>query len=80
MALVLAYTPFLEPMDLQSSWWMLLVPMAVLMSIAWKAVRVSNFKSFWRPVAVMTTQIVLAMVGLAFGAFVVVELLVPLMG
>ena len=78
--ITLAATPFLDPLNLQEVWWWLLVPMAVLMSIAWKAVRVSSFKNFWRPVLIMTVQIVLAMAGLAVGAFVVVEVLVPLMG
>lgn len=74
------YTPFLDPLDLQRGWWALLVPLAVLISIAWKAVRVSSFRAFWRPVLVMSTQIVLAMVGLAVGAYVVVEVIVPALG
>lgn len=74
------YTPFLDPLDLQRVWWFLLIPLAVLMSIAWKAVRVSSFHAFWRPVLVMTAQIVLAMVGLAVGAYLVVEVIVPAVG
>jgi len=73
----LAYTPFLDPLDLQRQWFLLIIPLAILISIAWKAVRVSSFKHFWRPVLVMSTQIVLAMVLLAVGAHLVVDLLVP---
>jgi hypothetical protein len=75
---LLAYRPFLDPMDLQTVWWWLLIPMAILVSIAWKAVRVANFRAFWRPVAIMSIQIVLAMAGLAIGAHVLADLLVPL--
>ena len=78
--LTLAYTPFLDPLDLQRAWWFLLIPLAILMSIAWKAVRVSSFRAFWRPVLIMSAQIVFAMVALAIGAFLVVELLVPALG
>jgi len=76
----LAYTPFLDPLDLQRQWFLLIIPLAILISIAWKAVRVSSFKHFWRPVLVMSTQIVLAMVLLAVGAHLVVDLLVPAFG
>lgn len=80
LASTIAYTPFLDPLNLHEVWWWLLVPMALLMSIAWKAVRVSTFKHFWRPVFIMTVQIVVAMAGLAVGAYIVVDQLVPLMG
>jgi len=77
---LLAYTPFLEPMDLHREWWLLLIPMAVLTSIAWKAVRVVTFRRFWWPVLLMSTQIVVAMALLAVGAYALVELLVPMLG
>ena len=79
MGAMVAFTPFLEPMDLQTVWWWLLLPLALLVSVGWKAVRVGHFRSFWRPVLIMTVQIVVAMAGLAVATALVVEFLVPLL-
>ncbi len=75
-----AYTPFLDPLDLQRQWFLLLIPLAILISITWKAVRVSSFHAFWRPVLIMSAQIVFAMVGLAVGAYILVDIIVPMLG
>jgi len=73
--LLLAYTPLLTPLDLHDSWWFTLGPLALGISIAYKAVRMRDLTGFWRAVAIMTVQIIGGMVALAVLAFVIVEVL-----
>ncbi|MHC5027198.1 MAG: hypothetical protein ACYTGR_10620 [Planctomycetota bacterium] len=76
---LLAYTPFLEPLNaLQSVWYLLIFPLAFGISVIYKAMRLGDLSRFWRQVVVMTVQIVAAMLLLAFGLMVVVELLLPM--
>jgi hypothetical protein len=79
MSAVLAYVPFLDPLPGVNQWWyLLLIPLALGISITYKAVRLPTLASFWRHVAVMTTQIVLAMIALAVFMVVLVQVLIPL--
>lgn len=71
----LAYTPFLTPLDLHDHWWFTLAPLALGISIAYKAVRLKDLSKFWPAVAVMTVQIIGGMMALALLAFVIVEVL-----
>ena len=41
-ALFLAYRPFIDPLDLQRGWFILLLPLALGVSITYKAVRVED--------------------------------------
>jgi len=75
------YRPFLDPLpDFGPWWWLLLIPLALGISIAYKAVRVRSMDRYWPNVLTMTVQIVLAMVLLAVGAHVFVEWIVPALG
>lgn len=75
-----AWIPFLEPLPAAHRWWWLLVvPIAVGISLAWKAVRLEEPERWQRPVAIMSGQIVLAVAGIAMGLFVLVQLLLPLL-
>ena len=79
MTTLLAFVPFLDPLPGVNQWWyLLLVPLALGISIIYKAVRLASLDGFWRHVAVMTTQIVLAMIGLAVFMVVLVQVLIPL--
>lgn len=81
MAVLLAYRPFLDPLPMPSSWWWLtIVPMAVLISIAYKGVRKPTLKGFWRSVGVMAAQIVVFVSLAGFGVHAVVEWFVPALG
>jgi len=74
---MLAYTPFIDPIDLQGPWWLTLVPLALGIAMAYKAVRLRPLERYWKHVAVMTVQIVGGMIGLSIAAFLLIEVLVP---
>lgn len=73
--MMLAFVPLLDPLDLHESWWVTLVPLALGISIAYKAVRMADLARFWRDVALMTVQILLGMVAMAVGAYLLVEVI-----
>ncbi|MEQ9617418.1 MAG: hypothetical protein RLN60_05225 [Phycisphaerales bacterium] len=75
---LLAWTPFIDPIDIQQHWWLTLIPMALGISMAYKAVRLRPLEKYWKHVAVMTVQIVGGMVGLSVAVYLLIEVLVPL--
>ena len=75
---LLAWTPFLSPIDMTWAWWVLLAPLALGVSVAYKAVRVPTMDQYLRQTLVMTAQIILAMVLLWAGSFLFIEFLVPI--
>lgn len=77
--ITLAWRPFIDPMDAHDWWFLLLFPIALLVSLSWKAVRIDDVKRLPRPVLVMTAQVVLAMLGLGFAAFVGLVFVLPLL-
>jgi hypothetical protein len=74
---VLAYRPFIDPLDLQKSWLMLLVPLCFGIALTYKAVRVPNLRTLWRETAIFTTQLVLAVVLIGGLMFWIVQWLLP---
>ncbi|MFM9957792.1 MAG: hypothetical protein ACKVZJ_06930 [Phycisphaerales bacterium] len=76
---MLSYVPFLQPLALHDWWWFTLVPMSFFIALAYKGVRMKSLeaRAFWRAVLVMSAQVVLALMALAFGLFVFVEFVVP---
>jgi hypothetical protein len=75
----LAYIPFVHPLNCFHEWWyVLLLPLAFGISVIYKAVRVPTLEGFWRLVAIMTAQIVLAMIALAIALIILVNVLIPL--
>jgi hypothetical protein len=76
----LAWIPFLEPMPASHRWWWLsIVPLALGVAMAWKAVRLASLEGYWAAVLRMTVEIVLAVVGIALGLFLLVQMLLPLL-
>ncbi len=75
----LALRPFLDPLPLHDEWWLTLIPLAFLVSVAYKAVRVRTFRRgvYARQVLMMTVQIVVAMIALAVVQHLFVEVIVP---
>ena len=74
------WIPFLEPLPgVQASWLWLLPVLIFGIAMMYKAVRVGHLDRYWREVAGMTIQILLAFLGLAAGGFVVVQGIVPLL-
>ncbi|MDX2116469.1 MAG: hypothetical protein SFZ24_12740 [Planctomycetota bacterium] len=76
---LLAYTPFLDPLDLHDAWWITILPLALGISLAYKAIRVPTLDRLPREVVLMTVQTVGAMVLLSLAVYVMVELLIPLL-
>lgn len=74
---LLAYRPILDPLPADGVWWLLLVPIALFIAIAYKAVRVPRMQQFATSVIVMTLQILLGTVALGLAAYIVIEHLAP---
>ncbi len=74
----LAYRPFLDPLPLQDLWFVLLIPVSLLVSLAYKAVRVQDMKQLHRQVIAMTIQVTLGMVLLGALVFVTITYLLPI--
>ena len=80
MTAVLAYIPFLDPIEAFHDWWyLLLIPLSFGISVIYKALRMTRLEGFWRQVAIMTTQIVIGMIALAICLVVLVQVLIPLL-
>ncbi len=75
---VLAYTPFIDPINAFHGWWyLLLVPLCFGISVIYRALKLPSLEHYWRAVLTMTAQIILVMVGLAIGLVVVVTQIIP---
>lgn len=73
-----SYIPFLHPINALHDYpYLLLIPLAFGISVVYKALRMRRLDGFWRHVAIMTTQIVLAMIALAIGLAILVQFVVP---
>lgn len=79
MANLPPWRPFLDPIDAHRYWYLFLIPLALLMSMAYKAVRVESMNIYLKQVVIMTVQVVAAMIGLGLVAFLFVEFLLPLL-
>ena len=74
----LAWIPFLEPINWFHRWWyLLLIPLAFGISVAYKAIRVPALKGYWWQVGLMTTQIVLGVLGLGILVALFVQFGIP---
>ncbi len=73
-----AWRPFLDPLNLHAYWWAFLFPLALLISVVYKAVRTPTPAEWARQTAVMTAQIILAMIMLGAAAFCLLEYVLPM--
>jgi hypothetical protein len=77
---VLAWTPFLEPMNaMQSIWYLLLLPMSFGIVVVYRALREEIYATYWRSVLVMTAQIVFGIAAIAVALAIFVQYVVPLL-
>ena len=75
---MLAWIPFIQPLNIFHQWWyLLLVPLSLGISIIYKGVRMKSLHGFWRETLIMTVQIVLAMVALAVLVTLLVQVIIP---
>lgn len=78
MMAALAYIPFLDPIAAFHQWWLVLIlPLAFGISVIWRALKLPRLDHYWRAVAMMTAQIVLAMAALGVGLVVLVQVVIP---
>ena len=74
------WIPMIGPASwLQPVWWLLLIPMAWGLSMAYKAIRVGSLEGYWMAVLVMTFQIVIAMVAIGLGLMILIQFVLPML-
>lgn len=79
MTATLAWVPLLQPAPGAASWWWLLVlPLSLFVSMAWKAVRLDSLQGYWPAVLRMGAQIIVGMLGLFVALAIVIRVIVPL--
>ena len=77
---MIAWIPFLEPMNaLQSLWYLLLFPMAFGIAVVYRSLREKSYSTYWRSVLVMTGQVVVGIIALAFVLGIFVQQVIPLL-
>lgn len=75
--LILAWRPFLDPIDANAAWFLLLLPLALGIAVAYKAVRAPDMTTYWRQTALFALQIIGGIVGLYAAALVFLEVILP---
>ena len=75
--LLAAWRPFLDPLHLHAYWWAFLFPLSFMIAVVYKAVRSETPAAWVRETAVMTAQIILAMIMLGAAAFCFLEYVLP---
>ena len=78
VTLLSGYIPFLSPLQgLEEGWYLLAVPLAFLISMSHKAMKVRHFQRYWRKCCIMTVQVLLGMITLAVTLLIIVQWVVP---
>jgi hypothetical protein len=70
------YRPFLDPLPVASYWFALLIPIAILVSVTYKAVRSPSLNRFWPGVLFLSTKIILGVLALAAALYAFAEIYV----
>ena len=77
---MIAWIPFLEPMNaMQPLWYLLLIPMAFGIAVVYRSLRERSYTTYWRSVLVMTGQIVVGIIALAITLGFFVQQVIPLL-
>lgn len=79
MMMMLAWRPFIDPLDLHGMWFLFLIPLSLGIAVVYKAVRLRSMDRYWQNVAVMTGQIIVGMIALGALSYVVIQVVVPLL-
>ena len=74
---LLAWRPFLDPLQLHAWWWAFLIPLAFGIAFTYKAIRVPTLEGYFLAVLKMTAQIILGMILLGIASFLFIEIIVP---
>lgn len=75
--IALAYTPFIDPIDLHGVWFWLLLPLAILIAVAYKAVRVPEMSKYVRQTALFSAQIIFGIIGLYIASIITLNYILP---
>lgn len=75
----LAWRLFLDPLDLHRVWWLLLLPLAFVIALVYKTLKLRTLDKLWPQTIRLTAIIVIFMIGIAAVLWVVIEL-VPARG
>lgn len=75
--LTLAIRPFLDPLPLERYWFLLIIPIALGIAMAYMAVRVWDMRYFWNKALIMAAQIIAGMIALGALTFVFVQFILP---
>jgi hypothetical protein len=73
---LLAWRPFIDPLDAHGTWYLLLLPLVFFISMVWKAVRLPSLENYWRQVLMMTAQGIVGLVALALTSYLLVQVYV----
>ncbi len=79
MMMMLAWRPFIDPLDLHGMWFLFLIPLSLGIAVVYKAVRLRSMDRYWQNVVVMTGQIIVGMIALGALSYVVIQVVVPLL-
>lgn len=75
----LAWRPFLDPMDLHTFWYLLLIPLAFGIAVTYRAVRQTDMDRYFRSVLSLTAQIVVGVAALGVASYIVIQIMVPML-
>ncbi len=77
LGMLLAWRPFLDPIDAHGWWFLLVVPMSFGIAVVYRAVRMPTLDGYWKRVLVLTAQIVVSMILLGIASYLFVQVVVP---
>lgn len=72
------WRPFIDPMDAHRAWYLLLIPMALFISMVYRAVRLPDLSKYWTHVAILAGQIVFWIIALGGAIFLFIQYVAPL--
>jgi hypothetical protein len=76
---VLGYTPLIDPLPVHDQWYLLIIPIAILIAVGYKSVRCTDMKDYAREVFIFTMQILLGLGALAVLTTIVINFMIPLL-
>lgn len=80
MNALMAWIPFITPLNwMQGVWYLLLIPLAFGISVTYKAIRVTNLRTYWNQVFIMTLQIIFGIAALGILLMIFVRYILPLL-
>jgi hypothetical protein len=78
MTPLLGYTPFIDALAVHEQWYLLIIPIAIMIATGYKAVRCTDMKDYAREVFIFTMQILLGLGALAVISTVVITFIIPM--